>query len=111
MTNNDANVMISMSEDERIIDLISNSHNLPAESLAMIINLEREIFEKFADHERRVWGELDPNSLSKYKLQQDELAKLHYSLQSLKLKIENERSTQEKILKDMREALIGHSSS
>lgn len=109
MTNNDANVMSEMNEDERIIDLISNSHNLPAESIAMIKNLEREIFEKFADHERRLWGELDPNSLSKYKMQRDELTKLHNSLQSLKLKIEDERSTQEKVLKDIREALIGHS--
>lgn len=109
MTNNDANLMSEMNEDERIIDLISNSHNLPAESIAMIKNLEREIFEKFADHERRLWGELDPNSLSKYKMQRDELTKLHNSLQSLKLKIEDERSTQEKVLKDIREALIGHS--
>jgi hypothetical protein len=84
---------------------------LPAESIALIKNLEREIFEKFADHERRVWGELEPNSLSKYKMQQDELTKLHSSLQSLKLKIEDERSIQEKVLKDMREALIGSTGS
>ena len=81
-----------MNEDERIIDVISDSHNLPAESLAMIKNLEREIFEKFADHERRVWGELEPSALSKYKMQQDELTKLHDSLQSIKLKIDQERS-------------------
>ena len=96
-----------MDEDERIIDVISDSQNLPAESVAMIKNLEREIFEKFADHERRVWGELEPNALSKYKVQQDEMTKLHSSLQSLKLKIDEERSIQEKILADMRQALIG----
>jgi hypothetical protein len=73
----------------------------------MIKNLEREIFEKFADHERRIWGELEPNALSKYKVQQDELSKLHNSLHSLKLKIEEERTTQEKILRDMRDSLIG----
>mmetsp|Transcript_25217 Transcript_25217/g.22351 ORF Transcript_25217/g.22351 Transcript_25217/m.22351 type:complete len:108 (+) Transcript_25217:454-777(+) len=96
-----------MDEDERVIDVISDSHNLPAESVAMIKNLEREIFEKFADHERRVWGELEPNALSKYKMQQDELTKLHGSLQGLKIKIEEERTVQDKILNDMREALIG----
>ena len=67
-----------MNEDERVVEVISDCHNLPAESVAMIKNLEREIFEKFADHERRIWGELEPNALSKYKLQQDELTKIHY---------------------------------
>lgn len=107
LNSSDITILNEMNEDERIIDVISDTHNLPAESIAMIKNLEREIFEKFADHERRVWGELEPNSLSKHKNHQDELSKLHGSLQTLKLKIEEERGTQEKILVDMREALIG----
>ena len=77
----------------------------------MIKNLEREIFEKFADHERRIWGELEPAALTKYKMQQDELSKLNTSLHSLKSKIDEERGTQEKILRDMREALLAPSGS
>lgn len=96
-----------MNEDERLVEVISDCYNMPTESVAMIKNLEREIFEKFADNERRVWGELEPAALSKYKMQQDELSKLHSTMESLKSKIEDERNTQEKILREMREALIG----
>ena len=103
----DSIIYQEMNEDERVVEVISDCHNLPAESVAMIKNLEREIFEKFADHERRIWGELEPNALSKYKIQQDELTKLHSSLQNLKTKIDDERNTQERILREMRETLIG----
>lgn len=96
------NVYEDINEDQIVNDAILDSHHLPAESVAMIKNLEREIFEKFADHERRLWGELEPNALAKYKIQQDELTKLHGSLQSLKMKIEEERSVQESILRDMK---------
>jgi ABC-type phosphate transport system auxiliary subunit len=107
LTPAEAAVQEDMNVDERIVDVISDSCHLPIESVIMINNLEREIFEKLADHERRVWGELEPQALSKYKLQQDELTKLYGSLQSLKTKIEEERNTQERILRDMREALLG----
>ena len=111
ISTSDSLVFQNMNEDERLVEVISNWYNLPAESVAMIKNLEREIFEKFADNERRVWGELEPNALSKYKSQQDELSKLHSTMENLKSKIEEERNTQEKILREMREALIGPSGS
>lgn len=56
----------------------------------MLSSIERELFEKYADNERWVWGELDPTTLTKYKLQQDELQKLHQNLEMIKVKIEEE---------------------
>jgi hypothetical protein len=55
--------------DERIVEMLSNSYSLPSQAMEQLSLLEREMFEKFADNERRVWGELDPLTLQKYKQQ------------------------------------------
>ena len=92
--------------DERIGELISDAYSLPPKAANMMAEIERDLFEKFADNERRVWGELDPNTLTKYKSQQEELSKLHSNLEQLKAKIEEERGTQERLLREMRASLM-----
>jgi hypothetical protein len=62
-----------MNIDERMAELISDSYSLPKQAVDMMAQVERDLFERFADNERRVWGELEPQTLNKYKNQQDEL--------------------------------------
>lgn len=58
----------SLNLDERLFELIGDAYSLPKEAIDSISQIERDLFDKFADHERRVWGELDPNALTKYKI-------------------------------------------
>lgn len=64
--------------------------------------LENEAIEKYNEHLRRIWGELDPVSMEKLKEQDEEVNSLITIANSLKEQIENERRTQTQLLQDMR---------
>ena len=49
---------------------------MPHQVLKEVTNLENSAYTKFTDHQRRVWGELDHDSLNKLKTQENELTAL-----------------------------------
>jgi hypothetical protein len=57
---------------------------------------------KYNDHVKRIWGELDPNSHEKIKIQDEEINSLLAIADTLKSQIESEKSTQMQILQEMR---------
>ncbi|CAG9334434.1 unnamed protein product [Blepharisma stoltei] len=88
--------------DQRLLAFISDSPDLPIGMFENLKLLEREAIEKYNEHLRRIWGELDPASMDKLKEQDEEINGLLTMADSLREQIENERKVQAQLLQDMR---------
>ena len=68
----------------------------------MLSQLEQEAYEKYTEHQRRLWGELDPVTLERVQDQDTETKSLLDMIDSLKTQIDTERQTQQKLLQELR---------
>ena len=63
---------------------------------------EAQIVAKYMDLEKRLWGELDGQTMLMYQQQQEEIARLKEETMQLQQHIERERTNQETIIREMR---------
>eukprot|EP00357_Protocruzia_adherens_P026154 CAMPEP_0114988892 /NCGR_PEP_ID=MMETSP0216-20121206/9876_1 /TAXON_ID=223996 /ORGANISM="Protocruzia adherens, Strain Boccale" /LENGTH=644 /DNA_ID=CAMNT_0002351773 /DNA_START=241 /DNA_END=2175 /DNA_ORIENTATION=+ len=92
--------------DERVFNIISNPLTIPTKKLADLKDLEKDAWNKYEEHQKRLWGELEPESLSKFKSQEEEIKNLMDMVYSIQDQIQNENNTQDQLLKELRLSVI-----
>ena len=88
--------------DERMLAFLSEPLEVPLGAYKQLQKFESEALERYNEHLRRVWGELDPDSMEKIKEQDEEIGLLMKNSEDLKLQIESERNNQMQMLKELR---------
>lgn len=104
--NNSSEIFTSIT-DERLYSLlscytVSYMQDLPNSSLESLRTIEKEALEKYNDHIRRVWGDIDNSAVEKIKEQDEDISSMLTLADSLKSQIESEKQAQLQLLKELR---------
>ena len=67
---------------------------------------EMRAYQAYLEAEKRIWGEIDGQQVLLYQSQLSEMSKLREEAHQLQSMIEQERATQEKVMQDLRNALL-----
>jgi len=97
--------------DDRLLTLLNEttvllSQAVHGDDIDILSQLEQEAFDKYTEHQRRLWGELDPVVLERVQEQDTETKSLLDMIDSLKTQVDTERQTQQKLLQELRSTYV-----